>query len=264
MLDRFGWKRKAKPLKIKKFDFAFYLFTFLFIGFVIGTHLSPLYKEKIITKQEVVYLPGNGSSGVSVEMPIVAVDSEGKGVIGKLITTAKPGTGLVLVNINNVLAQYDTQLSGRTAARAASNYTRIDLSKWDIIYTIVVDANVIEGPSAGGVMAVSVVAALENKTINHSVAMTGTINEDGTIDAAGGIREKALVAKQNGATLFLVAANQSYDTTRTPETVCSNINGTEYCETRYKETKTKLSDTVGISIAEIHDISEAAGYFFID
>lgn len=256
-------KKKLKILKIRRFDLVFYLFTFLFIGFVLGTHFSPLFKEKIVIKPEIIYLPGNGSNGVSVEMPIVAVDNRGEGVIGKLVTTAKPGTGLVLVNINNVLAQYDTQLSGRTAAKAASNFTQIDLQKWDIIYTIIVDANVIEGPSAGGVMALSVVAALENRTVNHSVAMTGTINEDGTLGPAGGIKAKATVAKENDVTLFLVTANQSYDTSRKSETECSDINGTNYCEVKYKETKINFSDELGINIVEVNNIEEAAQYFFI-
>ena len=83
-------------------------------------------------------------------MPIVAVEKNGGGVIGKVITTVKPGTGLVLVNINSILAQYDTQYSGRTAAHAAANYTRMNLSNWDVIYTMVIDAQVVEGPSAGG------------------------------------------------------------------------------------------------------------------
>ena len=263
-------KEKTKSKKIKKSvalnrrDFVFYLFTAMFIGFVLGTHLSPLYKEKVVTKQEVIYLPGNASNGISVEMPIVAVDSQKNGVLGKLVTTAKPGTGLVLVNVNNVLAQYDTQLSGRTAARAASNFTKIDLQKWDIIYTIVVDATVIEGPSAGSVMAVSVIAALQNKTINHSIAMTGTINEDGSIDPAGGIKEKARTAKENGITTFLVAANQSQDTSRKSETECKMINGTNFCEVKYVETKTDLSKELNMSIIEVASISEAARYFFVE
>ncbi len=259
-------KEKIKKLvKLSRWDFSFYLFTALFIGFVLGTHLSPLYREKVVTRPEIIYLPSDGNvSGISVEMPIVAVDSKGNGVLGKLVTTAKPGTGLVLVNINNVLAQYDTQLSGRTAVHAASNFTNIDLQKWDIIYTIIVDANVIEGPSAGGVMAVSVIAALENKTINRSVAMTGTVDDDGTIGNAGGVKEKARIAKENGVTTFLVAINQSYDTTRKSETECNEINSTNYCEVKYKETRTNIAKELDMNIVEVRDISEAARYFFVE
>ncbi len=252
------------PIKLRRWDLAFYLFTFLFIGFVLGTHLSPLYKEKIITKQEIIYLPGNTSNGISIELPIVAVDSRGNGVLGKLITTAKPGTGLVLVNINNVLAQYDTQFSGRAAAKVAGNFTEIDLEKWDIIYSIVVDATVIEGPSAGSAMAVSVIAALENRSINRSVAMTGSISEDSTIGPAGGIKEKARIAKENGITTFLVAVNQSYEISSKGERECSAVNGTEYCEVKYKEAKTNISEELGINVVEIENISEAVRYFFVE
>ncbi len=255
-------KQKIKKVELGRRDLAFYLLTALFIGFVLGTHLSPLYKEKIVTKPEIIYLPGNTSNGISVEMPVAAVDSRGSGVLGKLVATAKPGTGLVLVNINNVLAQYDTQLSGRTAAKVASNFTKIDLQRWDIIYTIIVDASVIEGPSAGSAMAVSVIAALENKTLNRSVAMTGTISEDGTIGPAGGIKEKARVAKQNGITTFLVAVNQSYETSVKSETECKDINGTNYCEVKRKETKTNIGEELGIDVVEVRNIEEAVGYFF--
>src|SRR3972149_2710510 len=55
-----------------------------------------------------------------------AVDEDGNGVIGSLYTTVKPGSGLVLVNVNSLLAQFDTQLSGRTAAQAAARYSRLD------------------------------------------------------------------------------------------------------------------------------------------
>src|SRR3989344_5814139 len=53
---------------------------------------------------------------------IVAIDNSGKGASAELLTEIRPGTGLVLVNINNELADFKTQYSARAAALAAKNY----------------------------------------------------------------------------------------------------------------------------------------------
>ena len=68
----------------------------------------------------------------------------------------------------------------------------MDLSEYDLVYTIKANATVIEGASAGAALAVATVAALTGKELNSSVMMTGTINHDGTIGPVGGIFEKAI------------------------------------------------------------------------
>ena len=69
-----------------------------------------------------------------VQAQFVAVDEQGNGVVSDLETEVRQGQGLVLVNVNNVLADVTTQYSARLASIVASNYTHIDTSHFYIIF----------------------------------------------------------------------------------------------------------------------------------
>ena len=66
----------------------------------------------------------------------------------------------------------------------------------------------IGGPSAGMMFALAVVDKLSTGELNGGkfVAGTGTIEDDGSVGAIGGITHKAQAAADNGAELFLVPA----------------------------------------------------------
>jgi hypothetical protein len=66
----------------------------------------------------------------------------------------------------------------------------------------------IGGPSAGMMFALAVVDKLSPGELNGGkfVAGTGTIEDDGSVGAIGGITHKAKAAAENGAELFLVPA----------------------------------------------------------
>src|SRR3989344_5859168 len=178
-------------IKMRKLDLGFALVAFLMLGVLIGVQIVPKSSGQLAQP--------NLEGEVIITMPLPAVDSDGNGVVGTLYTTVKPGSGRIFVDTSRVLNYLDTQLSARTAAAAASNYAKVNLSRLDITYAIRVNASIIEGPSAGASMAVSVLLALENRT-SDSIAMTGTINPDGTIGKVGAVLEKGRVAKENGAT----------------------------------------------------------------
>jgi uncharacterized protein len=69
----------------------------------------------------------------------------------------------------------------------------------------------IDGPSAGGLMTVGVLAALRNEKVRDDATMTGTINPDGTIGPVGGIPHKLDGASRAGKKLVLVPIGQRYD-----------------------------------------------------
>jgi predicted S18 family serine protease len=69
----------------------------------------------------------------------------------------------------------------------------------------------IDGPSAGGLMTVGVLAALRGADVRDDVSMTGTINPDGTIGPVGGIPHKIDGAAKAGKKLVLVPIGQRYD-----------------------------------------------------
>ena len=239
-------KKDFAPEHHTRMNIVALMLAVLVIGVIIGVQFSPLFKEKVVrvTEQQIKYVNGTSiiQQGRTTEMLIAAVDSNGNGVAGKLITTVKPGTGLILVNINDVFAQADTQLSAKTAALAASNYSGVDLSGLDIIYSIKVNASVVEGPSAGASMAMSVLASLENKTLDPTVAITGTIDERGNVGTIGGSEEGS--------------------SKRVRE--CRTINGIERCRITYEAGRKSLGTDINVTIVEVRNIGEAAKYFFTE
>lgn len=253
----------GKKLRVKPVDLVLALLAIFLAGFVLGNYNSPFYKVQTVKEETIKYVPLNVSAdGHKVEMSVPAVDSEGSGVSAKLTTSVRPGTGLVLVAVNSILAEYSTQYSGRVAAGVAGNYTMFDMNDFDVIYTIDVNATAIEGPSAGAAMAVSIIAALQNKTLPEDVMITGTISSDGTIGPAGAIAEKAKAAKESGARVFLVPKGQSYEYSNvTRERTCKSMDGAEYCTVNYSEKKINIGERLNMTIIEVSEISEAMKYF---
>lgn len=201
----------------------------------------------------------NETSATIIKVP--AVDREGNGVIAILSVEAKPGFGRTLVDINQILFWVDTQGSIRTAKNVAANVTGLDISKYDIIYSIQANASVIEGPSAGAAMGIATIAELENKTINKDVTITGTLGEDGDIGQVSGIVAKAQAAENNGMNLFLVPSGQKTYTTYSEEKICEQYVFTTICRTQIKPVKVDVEKEVLIDIEEIGNIKEALKYF---
>ncbi|MFP3675149.1 S16 family serine protease, partial [Bacillus sp. SIMBA_031] len=68
--------------------------------------------------------------------------------------------------------------------------------------------NNVGGPSAGMMFALGIIDTLTpgDLTGGKHIAGTGTITPDGAVGAIGGIAQKMIGAKQQGATLFLAPA----------------------------------------------------------
>ena len=129
-----------------------------------------------------------------------------------LVVTVQPKTGP-----NVKVGFFETEVggsgpqwraSGWTAVTLASLLMGIDPSRASFTFDI---AGMIDGPSAGALMTVGVLAALLGDNVKSDVAMTGTINPDGTIGPVGGIPQKLQGAKKAGMTTVLVPASQRYD-----------------------------------------------------
>lgn len=192
---------------------------------------------------------------------VPAVDNQGNGVIAVLKVQAIPGEDRALVNINQLLFWVDTQFSIRVAKQVAENITGLDLSQVDLIYTIETNASVIEGQSAGAALTIATIAALQNKTINPNVIITGTINPDGAIGQVGSILPKAQASKDIDATLFLVPEGQGTQVNYKPIQKCEKLGPLTYCTTEYKPEKVDISKDIGIEVEEVSDIQEALKYF---
>jgi len=232
---------------------AFYLIIVILV--LIGGIFIGIYINKNVSNKNMNLL----SEEKEITIPVVGVNDKNQGILGKLTTTIRPGTGLVLVNINNLLAGYDTQYSARTAAHVAANYTKISLDNIDIIYSIKTEAQIVAGTSAGSAFAASTIALLENKRINESIAITGAINEDSTISEIGAVAEKAAVAKKSGMKLFLIPKGNLGGIVE-KEKSCIKEGKMEYCELQYAEKLNKSE--YGIPIEEISNIKDAMEYFY--
>jgi len=235
--------------------------TGLILGGIFAYHFLP---TKTITKETIKYIVpdfNQTNHEYKIEMNVPAVDSNNHGVVAKLITRLRPGSGLVMVSINDVLAEADTQQSARTAARVASRYTNISLENYDIIYSIKVNASVVGGPSAGAAFAISTILALENKTLNKNVMITGTINSDGTIGPVGSVPQKAEAVKKAGANVFLVPLGHATQVQYKERRHCEKYGSIEYCQIEYIPERINIGEKYNITLVEVRDINEALPYF---
>jgi uncharacterized protein len=69
----------------------------------------------------------------------------------------------------------------------------------------------VDGPSAGGLFAVAIMAALAGDKLSPKATMTGSINPDGTIGPVGGVAAKLRAAIQMGKTRFCYPIGQRFE-----------------------------------------------------
>ena len=100
--------------------------------------------------------------------------------------------------------------AGWTAVALSSLLLGVDPRKYE--FTIDPGSGYIDGPSAGGLTTIGVLAAILGDDVRDDAAMTGTINPDGSIGPVGGIPQKLEGAAEAGKTLVLVPGSQHFDT----------------------------------------------------
>jgi PDZ domain-containing protein len=77
---------------------------------------------------------------------------------------------------------------------------------YDFPFEVTIDAREIGGPSAGLTFALTIAELLtpQDLTRGRTIADTGTIDDDGTVGAVGGVEQKVVSAKRKGVDIFLV------------------------------------------------------------
>ncbi|RME82823.1 MAG: hypothetical protein D6775_09810, partial [Caldilineae bacterium] len=98
--------------------------------------------------------------------------------------------------------------AGWTAVVVASQLLNIDPRDYEFSFSI---GGRIDGPSAGAYLTAATVAALLGDSMREDVAMTGTINPDGTIGPVGGIPHKIEGAAEKGLKLVLIPAGSRFE-----------------------------------------------------
>ncbi len=147
----------------------------------------------------------------SSEYAVIGIDPYGNGVVIPLKVEIKKGEGKVLLNIANVRFDTSLQNSAQKAVKVAQEITKYNLGDRDILITITSSTSwnpEISGESGGAAICAALVAAIQNKTINGKVLITGTIEADHTIGRVGAVYQKAIAAKKSGASKFIVPIGQ--------------------------------------------------------
>ena len=88
-----------------------------------------------------------------------------------------------------------------SAAAVGALYSGRDPSDIDVSFTV---SGPIDGPSAGALLTVAILAALRDVPLLPGVTMTGTISPDGTISTVGGVGLKLASAAEAGYTTVLL------------------------------------------------------------
>jgi predicted S18 family serine protease len=235
-------------------------FSSIIIALSLGLIMGILFVRYFDVKDNRDYILLTAENEANLIIP--AINTNGEGVTAILTTQLKTGSGLVLVNINDALADYELQYSARLATQSALNFSGKRLDGFDVIYNIKTDANFISGSSAGASMAISLISLLEEREINENVAITGTIKEDGSIGEVSGIIKKAEAVKKAGLEILLIP-EESYVADKAERKIsCDYYGKGEYCETRY--VVSNEYEISGIKIIKVKNLNEAIEYFLKD
>jgi PDZ domain-containing protein len=95
--------------------------------------------------------------------------------------------------------------------KAIIGFVPLDTRKVTLPFEVKISTANIGGPSAGLAFTLALIDELTKGNLmgRGRVVATGTINEDGSVGAIGALEQKAIAARDAGATLFLVPAGQS-------------------------------------------------------
>lgn len=184
-----------------------------------------------------------------------------KGTLINISVEVQPGKGRVLVQTTPLMGVV-FQDAANTAVLVAENKTGKSLSSSDIIFSINARDQIpgVDGPSAGALMTLLTISAIDNNKLNDSITLTGTIDSDGNVGAIGGVIEKAQAAKAGGKTLFLVPRENNELVTY--KDVERNFGGITYIKSVPETVNTKeyIEKNVGIRTEYVDTIDDLLKY----
>lgn len=122
------------------------------------------------------------------------------------------------------------------ASAFATVFVGADPSKVDLYFEV---TGPIDGPSAGGILTVGLIAAFRGDSLSPTTTMTGTITADGTIGPVGGVPTKIEAAAREGFKTIVLPDSLAPGTWQT---------GNEY---------TELADSLAVEVVPVETIGEA-------
>jgi predicted S18 family serine protease len=142
--------------------------------------------------------------------PFVRQSVSEEGALLNMSVEIRPGKGRVLVQTTPLMGVI-FQDAANTAVFVAERETGRQLTSSDIIFSITAKDEIpgVDGPSAGALMTLLTISAIENTPLNDSITLTGTIDTEGNIGEIGGVLEKAKAVEAGGKSLFLIPRENS-------------------------------------------------------
>ncbi len=162
-----------------------------------------------------------------------------------------PGSGRVFLDTSPV-TKMDTQISTRFAKEIACSHFKLECDKYDFIFTIRANSNIIGGPSAGAAIAALTTIAILDLPHDESKAITATINSGATIGPVGGVQEKIQAAERAGISKVLLAKGSL---------PVLNISNDNQNSTSQNNTLENLTKNVSIEIREVATLDEVIEEF---
>jgi predicted S18 family serine protease len=184
-----------------------------------------------------------------------------EGTLMNISVEIRPGKGRVLVQTTPLMGVV-FQDAANTAVYVAESKTGKALSTSDIIFSVISEGQIpnVDGPSAGALMTLLTISAIDNKTLNDSITLTGTVDNEGNVGAIGGVLEKAQAAKAGGKTLFLIPReNSELVTYKLVERHFGGITVVER-EPETADAKDYLEKNVGIRTEYVDTIDDVLNY----
>ncbi|MBY8874443.1 PDZ domain-containing protein [Micromonospora sp. PLK6-60] len=166
-------------------------------------------------------VPGGPAAGVlKVGDVVTAVDGAPVTSAAKLteLIRAKPAGTVLKIGYSRGGAAASADLTSREQDGRPRIGIEID-QRQPHPFTLSIDLGDIGGPSAGLMFALGIIDKLEpaDLTGGKIIAGTGTIDDEGQVGPIGGIAQKLVGAKEAGAKVFLVPADNCAEAVRNPQ-----------------------------------------------
>ena len=103
--------------------------------------------------------------------------------------------------------------AGHSGPNAFLGIVTQTLTAWQFPVDVTINTQDVSGPSAGLAFTLALMNDLNrgDLTGGHRVAVTGTIEPDGSVGQVGGVAQKAITAQRGGAVAMLVPAGEQHD-----------------------------------------------------
>jgi predicted S18 family serine protease len=180
-----------------------------------------------------------------------------KGSIMNISVEIAQGKGRVLVQTKPLMGIV-FQGAANTAVAVARNKTGVDLSNSDVIFSIDSGDKIseVDGPSAGALMTLLTISAINRHPIDQNLTLTGTIDSKGHIGAIGGVIAKATAAKENGKTLFMIPGENQLITPPVPLTAGTGIFNVAQQPQQQVSASDYIEKNIGINITYVNTIDD--------